>query len=122
MGGVGGGLGAGGIMGTGPGILSNPNMLPPPTGGPPMSGPPSSIMGQGPPLGPPPALGPSGGPLNPNERAMVEKQLETLRATRGIRYSWSASEGAYLVMMQDRDMRNDRLVRITSMDQLFELC
>ena len=86
------------------------------------------MMGQGPPFGPPPSMGggpPNGnnsGPMNPHERALVEKQLDTLRMTRGVRYSWSASEGAYLVMMQDRDFRNDQLIKITSMDQLFQLC
>jgi len=116
-----------------------PNFVPGPPSGPPL-GPPLGPP-HGPP-GPPPGLGgsimgvppmqrpgfgpPISGPLpfnpgNMDEKTIVENRLEGLRSARGIRFSWSASECAFLVMMQDHQQRNDQIVKIGSLDQFLQV-
>lgn len=80
-------------------------------------GPPTSGPGFGPPTSGPPPFNPG----NLDEKTMVEKRLEGLRLSRGIRFSWSASECAFLVMMQDQQQRNDQIVKIGSLDQFLHV-
>jgi len=104
-----------------------------PTGPPP--GAPQSIMGVppamqrpgfAPPISGPPPFNP-GGLNNVNsgggvdEKTLVENRLEGLRMSRGIRFSWSASDCAFLVMMQDREQRNDQIVKIGSLEQFLQI-
>jgi hypothetical protein len=107
------------------GLPPGPRGLPPGPQGPPPGplGPPPRHMGSSPaplgpppgPLGPPPShLGFTSGPPPPStgsEWSRIESQLKAI----GLRFNWSENEQKFLVLVPDRDGKNDELREIRTM-------